>query len=93
MQRSIGRLATTAIVAIVAVAACSRTENGDVVVKRPSNISVQTTQDTLHMPALTTRPDTVNTPVVGTKTETLIVKKPVIGSKKTTVQVPQVKRP
>ena len=90
MQRSIGMLAATAI---VAVAACSRTENGDVVVKRPSDISVQTTQDTLHVPALTTHPDTVNTPVIGTKTETLIVKKPVIGSKKTTVQVPQVKRP
>jgi hypothetical protein len=78
---------------IVLIGACSRTENGDVVVKRPSNISVQTTQDTLHMPSVTTHPDTVNTPVVGTKTETLVVKKPVIGSKKTEVQVPRVKRP
>jgi len=91
MQRPIGVLA--ALVVIVAVVGCKRTENGDVVVKRPSDISVQTTQDTLHMPTLTTHPDTVNTPVIGTKTETLIVKKPVIGSKKTTVQVPQVKRP
>lgn len=79
--------------AIVLIGACSRTENGDVVVKRPANISVQTTQDTLHMPSVTTHPDTVNTPVIGTKTETLVVKKPVIGSKKTEVQVPRVKRP
>ena len=79
--------------AIVLTGACSRTENGDVVVKRPSDVSVQTTQDTLHMPSITTHPDTVNTPVVGTKTETLVVKKPVIGSKKTQVQVPQIKRP
>jgi hypothetical protein len=93
MQRSIGVIAASAIVALVALVGCKRTENGDVVVKRPSDISVQTTQDTLHMPTLTTHPDTVNTPVVGTKTETLVVKKPVIGSKKTTVQVPQVKRP
>lgn len=78
---------------IVLIGACSRTENGDVVVKRPANISVQTTQDTLHMPSVTTHPDTVNTPVIGTKTETLVVKKPVIGSKKTEVQVPRVKRP
>ena len=79
--------------AIVMASACSRTENGDVVVKRPADVSVQTTQDTLHMPSVTTHPDTINTPVVGTKTETLVVKKPVIGSKKTAVQVPQVKRP
>lgn len=79
--------------ALAAVGACSRTENGDVVVKRPADVSVQTTQDTLHMPSVTTRTDTVNTPVVGTKTETLVVKKPVVGTKKTEVKVPQVKRP
>ena len=79
--------------AIALVGACSRTDNGDVVVKRPADISVQTKQDTLHMPSVTTHTDTVNTPVVGTKTETLVVKKPVIGSKKTEVQVPQVKKP
>ncbi|HEU4787005.1 MAG TPA: hypothetical protein VFS57_06345 [Gemmatimonadaceae bacterium] len=79
--------------AIALTVACSRTENGDVVVKRPADVSVQTTQDTLHLPSVTSRTDTVNTPVVGTKTETLIVKKPVIGTKKTEVTVPQVKRP
>ena len=78
---------------VALLGACSRTENGDVVVKRPSDVSVQTTQDTLRVPSVTTRTDTVNTPVVGTKTDTMIVKKPVIGTKKTTVKVPEVKRP
>jgi len=70
--------------------ACSRTDNGDVVVKRPADVSVQTTQDTLHLPTVQTRTDTINTPVVGTKPETLIVNKPVMGTKKTTVKVPEV---
>ena len=78
---------------VLATGACSRTENGDVVVKRPADVSVKTTQDTLHMPTVTTHTDTVNTPVIGTKTETLVVKKPVLGTKKTEVQVPQVKKP
>jgi hypothetical protein len=76
----------------LATGACSRTDNGDVVVKRPE-VSVKTTEDTMRVPTVTTRTDTVNTPVVGTKTETLIVKKPVVGTKKTEVQVPVVKKP
>ena len=79
--------------AVALLGACSRTENGDVVVKHPSDISVKTTEDTLHLPGVTTHTDTVNTPVIGTKAETLIVKKPVIGTKKTTVKVPEIKKP
>jgi hypothetical protein len=79
--------------ALAVLGACSRTENGDLVVKRPSDVSVQTTKDTLRMPSLTTKTDTINTPVVGTKTETLIVKKPVFGTKKTEVKVPVVTKP
>jgi hypothetical protein len=79
--------------AFALLGACSRTEDGDLVLKRPSDVSVTTSKDTLHMPTLTHKTDTVNTPVIGTKTETLIVKKPVIGTKKTEVQVPVVKRP
>jgi hypothetical protein len=75
------------------VGACSRTENGDLVVKRPADVSVKTTEDTLRMPTVQTRTDTVNTPVVGTKPETVIVNKPVVGTKKTTVKVPEVKKP
>jgi hypothetical protein len=79
--------------ALALLGACSRTEDGDLVVKRPSDVSVQTTKDTLHLPSVTTKIDTVNTPVVGTKTETLVVKKPVIGTKKTEVKVPVVTKP
>jgi hypothetical protein len=79
--------------AVAAVAACSRTENGDVVIKRPSDVDVKTTNDTLHMPSITTKTDTINTPVVGTQKETLIVNKPVVGTKKTIVKVPVIKRP
>lgn len=80
-----------AAAAIGTLAACSKTENGDVVVKRPT--SVNTTEDTLHMPTFGTRTDTVNTPVVGAQTETVVVKKPVVGTKKTVVRVPTVKQP
>ena len=58
--------------AIALLGACSRTEDGDVVVKRPADVDVQTTQDTLHMPSMTTKIDTVNTPVVGTKNDPMI---------------------
>jgi hypothetical protein len=78
---------------LAVVGACSRTENGDVVVKRPADVSVKTTEDTLHLPSVGTRTDTVNTPVIGTKPETVIVNKPVIGTKKSEVKVPQVRKP
>jgi 16S rRNA U516 pseudouridylate synthase RsuA-like enzyme len=76
--------------AFVALGACSKTENGDLVVKRPVDVDVKTTQDTLHPPTVTTKVDTINTPVVGTKKDTIIVNKPVVGTKKTEVKVPVV---
>ncbi len=99
------------IISLLAIGAlvggCKRTENGDVIVKRPSHVSVQTTEDTLHMPKITTRTDTVNAPVIGantetvavkrpyigTRTETVVVKRPVIGSQKAVVKVPSVQHP
>jgi hypothetical protein len=77
--------------AMALLGACSRTENGDVVVKRPADVDVKTTQDTLNMPTVGTKIDTVNTPVVGTKKDTIIVNKPVVGTKKSTVKVPVIK--
>ena len=71
--------------------ACSKTDNGDVVVSHPSSVNVKTTQDTLHMPTMGTRTDTINTPTVGTRPETVIVNKPVFGTKRTAVQVPVVR--
>jgi 16S rRNA U516 pseudouridylate synthase RsuA-like enzyme len=79
--------------ALAALGACSRTEDGDLVVKKPVDVDVQTQQDTLHTPKVTTRTDTINTPVVGTQKETLIVNKPVVGTKKTEVKVPVIKKP
>lgn len=79
--------------AIAALAACSRTENGDVVIKRPADVDVKVTTDTLHMPTVGTKTDTISTPVIGTQKETLIVNKPVVGTKKTVVKVPVIRRP
>src|SRR5438445_6469815 len=75
-----------AATALMALGACSKTKEGDIVVDKPTGIT--TTQDTIHTPKLTTKTDTITTPVVGTKPETLIVKKPVVGTKKTEVKVP-----
>jgi len=77
----------------IALGACKRTSDGDVVVNRPSDVDVKTTQDTLHMPTVTTRTDTINSPVVGVQKETLVVNKPVIGTEKKTVKVPVVRKP
>ena len=79
--------------AALALGACTKTESGDVVVKRPADVDVQTTTDTLKMPSVGTRIDTINTPTVGTKPETLIVQKPVVGTKQTEVKGPVVKKP
>src|SRR5262249_49185986 len=77
----------------LALGACKRTADGDVVVDRPSDISVKTTQDTLHMPTVTTRTDTISSPVIGVRKETLIVNKPVVGMEKKAVKVPVIQRP
>lgn len=79
------------IAAIGALGACSRTESGDIEVKRPADVDVRTTTDTLRMPSFGTRIDTINTPTMGTKKDTIIVDKPVVGTKKTEVKVPVIK--
>ena len=83
------------VTAAAALAACGRTKEGDVTVERPGDVdvSVQTTKDTIPLPQLGTKIDTINTPTMGTKPETLIVNKPVVGTKKTTVKVPTVRNP
>lgn len=75
------------------IAGCSKTPNGDVVIQRPGEVDVKTTQDTLHLPSIGTTKDTVSTPVIGVEKETLIVNKPVIGAKKTEITRPTVRRP
>jgi hypothetical protein len=81
------------VAAAVVLGACGRTKEGDLTVERPNDIDVSTTKDTLKMPEVGTKIDTINTPTVGTKPETLIVNKPVVGTKKTEVKVPTVKKP
>ena len=79
-----------AAAAIATLGACSKTKEGDLVVDKP--IGIETTKDTLHPPTIGTKTDTINTPTMGTKPETLIVQKPVIGTKKTEVKVPVIKK-
>ena len=77
----------------LALGACSRSADGDLVVKRPADVDVKTTEDTLHLPTVTTRTDTINAPVVGMQKDTIIVNKPVVGTEKKTVKVPVVTKP
>jgi hypothetical protein len=81
------------VAAAVALTACGRTKEGDLTVERPADVDVKTTTDTLKVPTVGTKTDTINTPTVGTKPETLIVNKPVVGTKKTAVKVPVIKKP
>ena len=74
--------------AFALLGACSRTDSGDVVVKRPVDVDVKTTKDTLTMPKLTTKIDTITTPVIGTRKDTVVITTPVVGTKKTEVKVP-----
>jgi hypothetical protein len=84
---------TMLVTAAVALVACGRTKEGDLTVERPGDVDVKTTTDTIPMPELGTKIDTIKTPTMGTKPETLIVNKPVMGTKKTEVKVPTVKKP
>ena len=81
------------VAAAVVLTACGRTKEGDLTVERPGDIDVTTTKDTIKLPEVGTKIDTINTPTVGTKPETLIVNKPVVGTKKTEVKVPVIKKP
>lgn len=81
------------VAAAIALTACGRTKEGDLTVERPGDVDIKTTTDTIKMPEVGTRIDTINTPTLGTKPETLIVNKPVAGTKKTEVKVPVIKRP
>ena len=53
------------------VGACSKTDDGKIVVHTPGEVDVKTRAETLSLPK-------INVPKLGTKEETLVVKKPVI---------------
>ncbi len=65
----------------LAVGACSKTDNGDIVVQKPV---VGTVTDTLHPPQVTVGTDThsVVVPKVVVKKETVLVKTPTVDVKK-----------
>jgi hypothetical protein len=88
------RIATlAATVALGLLGACSRTDDGKVVIERPGEVHIGTTKDTVTLPTVGTVKDTITTPTIRVKEETLIVKKPVIESKKTEVSRPTVRKP
>jgi hypothetical protein len=79
------------VTTLAIVSACSRTDDGKIVVDRPGEVEVKIKKDTINVPTIGTVKDTINTPVVGVKEETLIVKKPVVGTKKTQIKRPVIK--
>lgn len=76
------------VLAALALAACTKTGDNEYEVERPGLVV-----DTVRTPELTTKTDTVNMPVFGTQKDTIIVNKPVVGTKQTEVKVPTVKKP
>jgi hypothetical protein len=76
------------VLAALALAACTKTGENEYEVERPGLVV-----DTVKTPELTTKIDTLSVPVVGTQKDTIIIDKPVVGTKKTEVKVPTVKKP
>lgn len=76
------------VFAALALVACTKTGENEYEVERPGLVV-----DTVRTPELTTKVDTLSVPTVGTQRDTIIVDKPVVGTKKTEVRTPTVKRP
>jgi len=78
-----------AAVAVLALAGCKKTGDGEYQVKTP-DVDISADSATFKTPDVDvgSRTDTINTPVVGTQTDTIIVNKPVVGTKRTEVKTP-----
>jgi len=76
-------MAIAALVALGALAACTRTDDGKVVVERPGEVQVTTKKDTLAVPQVNvgTTEDTIEVPKVQITKEKRVVKRPVVGVK------------
>ena len=72
------------------LAACKKTGDNTYQVQTPT---VGTDTHTVTTPSVEMQKDTINTPVVGTKPDTVIIQKPVVGTKKTEVSHPVIKKP
>lgn len=72
-----------ALAAVVALAACTRTDDGKVVVERPGEVQVTTKKDTLAVPQVNvgTTEDTIEVPTVQVTKQKRVIKRPVVGVK------------
>jgi hypothetical protein len=79
-----------AVILSLPLAACKKTGDNTYQVQTPT---VGTDTHTVTTPSVEMQKDTINTPVIGTKPDTVIIQKPVAGTKKTEVSVPVIKKP
>ena len=70
------RYYSAVIVLATLVAACSKTDDGRIVVHAPGEVDVKTHTDTVSLPKINL--PKIDVPKIGTKEETLGVKKPVL---------------
>ena len=78
-----------AVLLAVPLTACKKTGDNEYQIKTPT---IGTDTHTVTTPSVEMRKDTISTPVVGTKPDTVIIQKPVVGTKKTEISVPHVVR-
>ena len=78
-----------AVLLAVPLTACKKTGDNEYQIKTPT---IGTDTHTVTTPSVEMRKDTMSTPVVGTKPDTVIIQKPVVGTKKTEISVPHVVR-
>jgi hypothetical protein len=79
------------LAAALSLAACTKTGDGEYQVKTP-DVNVSTDTTTIRTPTVDvgSKIDTISTPTGGTVKDTLIVDRPVVGTKQTEVKVPTV---
>ncbi len=70
-----------ALAAIATLAACSKTNDGRVVIERPGDVQVTTKKDTIGLPSVNvgTTEDTIEVPKVQITKEKKIVRRPAVG--------------
>ncbi len=74
-------IAIAALAALGTLAACTRTDDGKVVIERPGEVQVTTKKDTLAVPQVNvgTTEDTIEVPKVQITKEKKVVRRPAVG--------------
>ena len=79
------------------MAACSRDEQGRASVEVPKDVDVSVQTDSVNLPTVpdvdvntSTQTNSATVPTIGMQKDTVVVSKPVIGTKKTQVKTPDV---